>query len=553
MRDPSYKVILATMLALSSGSPWLSLGEFRDVAWAAPAKKLKLQPGLGKLYARGQELFEEKKFDAALESLNQLLQRQPDFAPAKLLAARCLYQLRRSPEAFKIFQQVDTGLFDAPAFYEAGQTAYSLNQFAAAVRFFEEVPEGHPLYDMAGYYGGIAAFKSADYSNAIDLLEQAVVLPSKLVRTQQIFRREAERLENQKQKAESGESKSSSVSSEKSANLALPAPALEDGHGERSFRSLRPIRSIALLPRTTFQKQESERGRINEYAINTEEIRLKMGFSHEDSARSPHYVLQADTAFWGVQGSSKEIPLFAPVRREQEFYIIRKEAPKTVAFIEGDAGIEWPVHDQHSLGLHLGLYTHIPNHYEVSNCFSPWGSLFYAYQGSFVEAQLSAAAHARFEDEHFLFLTNVQEAQLAFMLPSDFRLQLQAELFEYVYEEKDAAGEPIDGPDWTGRGTAEIGYQKGTFLGIFVGGVYESSKNVRKYLPDASSLEYDRSTQGLRARAELGLAKWLRVGGSWLAVEREATLRSGSVDELAATFVPTITEFTGHITLFDTF
>ncbi len=547
----------SAILAFSLSAQILCLLAVTPAA-GSPKRSSRLPAALVRPYQKASELFDEKKFEAALEQFNQVIAKQADYMPAKLFAARCLYHLKRNADAFKLFQLVDAEIFDPISNYEAGQTAYSLGNFAWAASAFKRIPEGHSLFDMAGYYGGISAFKVGDFETSIMLFEQAVVLPSKFVKTQQAYLREAERLQAnrlrlERENKDKGRDKEQPPKPEPTVSLNLPNVAMDVSSQERSYRFLRPVRSVELLPRVKLQEQEKNANRgVDSFVITREEIGLNMGFSHEDSARSAHYVLQARGAFYGLQGSGREIPLFADVRREQEIYAISKEAPKTVVFLEGDAGIEWPIRDTHTLGLNFGVYSHMPNHYKVGNLFSPWGGVFYGQSTPNIEVLLNAQFHLSLDDEKVVKSTGKQGIYLGFALPSSMRLNLQGEFYEFFYE-NDKSPTPTDGPEWTTRGSAEIGYQKDSF-GIFVGGIYETSNKLRlHYIPDTKAVEFSTELQGLTVRSEYEFWNVMRLGAALMDVSRTPFEIKENEAAIRSYYLPRIREYNVYINLFDSF
>ena len=114
--------------------------------------------------------------------------------------------------AYKMFSQVVLENLDPESSYEYGQVHLRKKKYSSALNGFRQVPNGHPLYDLASYYGGVCAVKTKNYQLGLDLMDQAVVLPSKLMRSRKVYQRHAQGkiLENQKQMAKEQEAKQSS-------------------------------------------------------------------------------------------------------------------------------------------------------------------------------------------------------------------------------------------------------------------------------------------------------------------------------------------------------
>ena len=92
-------------------------------------------------------------------------------------------------DAYKIFKHIDPSHLDPETSYEYAQSFYVRKKYQGALKGFKRIPNGHPLYDLAGYYGAISALKLKKYQEAQDLIENAVVLPSKLIKSRNLYKK----------------------------------------------------------------------------------------------------------------------------------------------------------------------------------------------------------------------------------------------------------------------------------------------------------------------------------------------------------------------------
>ena len=81
--------------------------------------------------------------------------------------------VKRSKSYKEALSQVDLKEMTPDAAYDFGQVAFRSGDDANALKAFSQIPNGHALYDLAGYFGGISALRSGEYQRAIDMFDQA--------------------------------------------------------------------------------------------------------------------------------------------------------------------------------------------------------------------------------------------------------------------------------------------------------------------------------------------------------------------------------------------
>ncbi len=499
------------------GMELLSLND-QGIAATSSRRTAKISAPQQKQLKMASDFYDNKKFDEAIDILGEVLQKQADNLPAKILLARCLYQRNRFADVHKLLQGVDPELLDPDVRYEGAQAAFRENDLAAALTGFRSVPEGHPLYDLAGYYGGIAAFKKGEYENAIELFEHAVVLPSKLVRSRKLYLKESERLLVQKQKPNPQAPVDTTPTPPPSPSLtpgvgpqpstSLPPPVMEEANKDRSYRSFRPIRSLSLTPRYTLQEHETADNHVTDHTIKSGELRLSLGFSEASSERSAHYLLQAHASIMALEGASGERPLLGDARTEQRLALTAKESPQSMIYSEAFGGIEWPLGSIGTGGLMLGAFVHSVEMIADASVYSPWLSLFMALHNNWLEGSINLSAFAPYLDGDLQYSNTRESGRVQIDLPAHFLIGMQLESSQYNYPNA-----KTDGRDWLVRGLVELGFQMDNNFSLFFGTFYETSRNIKTIdVEPKQQLSYAETIQGFSARAELALFSFLKLG-----------------------------------------
>lgn len=177
---------------------WIILlqASLEQKAQAAPAIPIRLAQsdisetvGVIKLYKGGTNLYHQKKYREALTIFTKILKNYPEHELSLIHAAKSHYQLDRYDDAFKVFSKVNLKSLNEDTSYEYGYTFFLKKKWSEAWQAFNRVPKGHPQFDLASYHSGYCAYKLNKYPQAIQLLDQAVVLPSKTMRQKTKIRR----------------------------------------------------------------------------------------------------------------------------------------------------------------------------------------------------------------------------------------------------------------------------------------------------------------------------------------------------------------------------
>ncbi len=160
---------------------------------SSPASRTSTPPkanageGVRALYQSAMALVQAGKTQDAMDAFDRLLRRFPGHQPALLQQARLLYQVDRIPEAYQAFARINPVGLDADVSYEYALCHFWMRQYERALYGFQRVPNGHPLADLANYYGGISALKLRRLVEAESMMDKAVVLPEKLAQSRTAY------------------------------------------------------------------------------------------------------------------------------------------------------------------------------------------------------------------------------------------------------------------------------------------------------------------------------------------------------------------------------
>ncbi len=502
-------------------------------------------PALQALYRKAMEAYEAKKFGEARELFEQILSKQSDHTPSRIYLARSLYQQKNSSEALKVFRQIDPKNLEPDAAYEFGQVAFRGNDFTAAIKALAIVPNGHPLYDLAGFYGGISAFKLGEYQQAIDLLDQAVVLPTKLVRMQKLYRKEAEKKLLIKQKQELQGSTSGSKPADRTASVP-PAPP-----GSGFY--LIPNRAVGISYNYLNQTLESKDAPFQDAPVTT--TVLALDWASEPPAAGAHNQWFLLASFKGLSNTngSKEFPaLQTPDQLLQSMVLLLTEA-KTLLRTELGAAYETIIGDRSSFGFQSGVYTYAPDSDFAKRLMgSPYVSVFLVQNGDSIETRFKAEAHARYLASRLIVTQSMQEGIINFNLSKEAYFGLTGELDEYSYNV-----ERLSGPDWNGHILLQLGYRQEKTLSLLLGTFYEIAQGWRIYdsSPKLPLMKFNISQSGILAKADMFLTSWLTLGISGrLITNTYANAIPVGAEELIHTTLPTsISQFNIYTSLTKSF
>ena len=501
-------------------------------------------PALQTLYRKAMEAYDAKHYDEASDLFKQILAKQPDHASSKIFLARSLYQEKSLAEAFKTFQQIDIKLLEPDAAYDYGQVAFRSNDYPTAIKAFAIVPNGHPLYDLAGYYGGISAFKMGEYQQAIDLFDQAVVLPSKLVKMQKLYRKEAEKKLLLKQKHEMNSGGTTSKTSERPSAPVVAEPA--------NF-ILAPLRGVVLSHRYMNQTGETKKALSTEFDLSRSELTAGWGSDKPNASAKNQWVYLANVKGMTTHDGEQEIPIMPTPDETLQFLALARHKPKTLARTEIGGGFETVIGDKGTLGVSVGAYAYAPDSdFKKRLLYTPYISVFFSQSGTLLETSLKAEVHPRFDDKELLVTQTVEEGTIQFNISRLAFLGLTGELNEYSYNT-----ERLSGPDWNGRFRLQAGYAQKKSLSLTIGTFYEIAQGTRLYdlSPDVPLLKFNLSQSGAFAKADMYLTSSWIVGISGKLVRNTYSnpVPVGAQDYLDKSYGSKISQFALYTSLSKTF
>lgn len=158
--------------------------------------------GIVVMFAEAQKLYNAGNYNEALVLYDRIVKKYPSHEPSIIQYGKTLYRLDRIPESYNLFARINPQYLDPETSYEYGYASYVVQRWDAALFGFKRVPADSALYDLANYYGALAAVKLKKYGDAEDMLDKAVVLPDKLAKSRLLYQRHVQSLRHLQEKAD---------------------------------------------------------------------------------------------------------------------------------------------------------------------------------------------------------------------------------------------------------------------------------------------------------------------------------------------------------------
>jgi tetratricopeptide (TPR) repeat protein len=196
-----------------------------------PNRKQSRGGGVRQKFDRAQKLYNAKKFGEAAIAYDQIIRRYPGHEPSLIQLAKSLYKLDRYRDAYNVFTKINPQYLDPETSYQYGWSFYKNKQYEGALYGFKRVPKGYSLFDLANYYGAISAIKMKEYDIASDMLDKAMVLPDKLAKSKNLYRKHVQALQVMKKRSELSKERKAERGrlSGKSKKTPAPVAAADDG------------------------------------------------------------------------------------------------------------------------------------------------------------------------------------------------------------------------------------------------------------------------------------------------------------------------------------
>ncbi len=133
-------------------------------------------------------LFRANRYKEASAIFSRLLRTYPDNETARIYLGKSLFRMDRHEESYQVFRTLNLKTLDPETSFEYGKSFFDHEQYEEAFSAMLQVPEGNDYYDLASYYGAISAVKLKRFRDAERMIENAVVLPSKLIKSRNLYK-----------------------------------------------------------------------------------------------------------------------------------------------------------------------------------------------------------------------------------------------------------------------------------------------------------------------------------------------------------------------------
>ncbi len=506
-----------------------------------PSKKL----GVLKLVSKGTMFFEKKKYSEAISVFAVILRSYPSHEPSLVYTARSFYRLGKIDKAYKVFSQLVLENLDPDTSYEYGQAHIRKKKFPIALAAFRRVPSGHPLYDLASYYGGVCAVKTKNYKLGLDLMQQAVVLPSKLMKSRRLYQRYAEGkiLEAQKPSKESTEQKQSKpqevqvVEQPKPEEVIIPNTGFLLAHNQMG----------------TIVSYLSQNQDFSELAQNTavhSEFGLFANFGNnfefgEKKIRN-HFHLMTHIKATSLEHKNNPISFLANTENDFKYLVLDTDDYNSYVETKLTTGPEWNIGGTTWLALGFSDYILFPEG-DLSNSSSR-PNIFLNLGQTNANYSLILKIEYMIENvlqEKYRVRTN-EYITLAYKLSERLDFYIKGDFSQFDYDDKE-----LDGPDWYNRLSLGVTYSFTPNLSLDIMGQFEHVLGNHLYSIGDGNLnaEFSHTNLGGLASLHFAITKWLSITVNAAGQDRNVDIEpdAPATKSVAEVFPTFLTNFNSQI------
>ncbi|MFW7377617.1 MAG: tetratricopeptide repeat protein [Oligoflexus sp.] len=476
-----------------------------QIAQARPRKRP--STAIQQQLRRADQLFQGRDYERASFLYTQILKRSPDTLAARINLARCLYKLGRFDDSFRAFQNIKLDELDPEARYEVGQSALKVKDFAKALEAFKAVPSGHPLYDLANYYGAICASNLQEYRQAAELMRQAVVLPSKLTPSKKAYLQHIQEMMAQQ---EAAEAKKEALRPETPPPLPKEEPVIPQAFG--SGFGPNPGHSLAIAFRSTIQNQEYidspklRHERQEPYLEWQVAKRLPLQAKQEE----PHnMLLHFRLNLSQLTQNRREMRMIEDENQELRRLFRQKNQGQQDLMSEVDTGIlpQWHIGQDMWL-VAGGQFIAVSPGVDLGSSFSHLiGVVGFGLQKKDFEALLRLRLIDTGGDAKRQYTRTQQEVDLHLLPQGRFTIGIHAKIAQYSYSQPE-----IDGPDYLSLFHLNSRLKIGSIASIGAGGFIERLDGQRYHnLNEIPVIGFNQTTSGGQVDLKFEPFWWLKL------------------------------------------
>lgn len=394
---------------------------------------------------KADKLFENRKYDDAIFHYTRILKAAPNLEKARINLARCLYKMGRFEDAYDAFQDLHAKSLSPEARYESAQAALKVKDFASALAGFLQVPNGHPLYDLANYYGAICASNLKDYKQAAKLMRQAVVLPSKLMSSKRIYLDHIKEMiaQNEPKPTSTKDSPPPPSTAGQPARASGPAPDKPYGPGFAVYPTRYGlINDIAIQTQQFTQGEDDRHETLRSALAGSYSVRLPMNAKQKTSY--PHILLYSRLRLGGTRLIGTESQLLNDDLSELRRLADQNRPTRDTATGELAAGLspEWYLGQNFWFSLAGSSAAVVPRFEGSLAALHVIGQMRLGLQSPNLIAQTSFKMIETVQDSTRLFARTQEEITLHIIPESLFSLKIGGRASQYSYHENQ-----IDGPN----------------------------------------------------------------------------------------------------------
>ncbi len=538
--------ICAAPMAVLGAPPASGRGKTAPATKPKPAStNRKPQPGVNEMFAAALKLYQAQRYENAILAFDAILRRYPGHEPTIVQYAKSLYRINRIHDSYPLFARLNPQYLDPETSYEFAQAFMSAKQYEGALFAFKRVPNGHPLSDLASYYGAIAAMKLRRYQEAEELMDNAVVLPDKLSKTRTIYMKhlaEMRLLQEKRNLALDRDSEKRRVAGElqqsrRATNAtttpgAVPAPTPTD-YQHLGFQEIEKYANLGI----TYKDQVVDYSGFGDNKSKTQTaffrfwngIVLPLDYfqGKRQSAVGVQIKLEAEDI--KTEGVEKRL-----IVEDDTPTIVRiySEGPQKTNYQNGVFAIapwlEIPTPNDLWVSVFSELYFNFPEFKRGSRTGSREGGLALGWKQG-IHSVLTKAAYLEVLNPDTAVVstrTRTEAEWIVKLMPAlDLILLLKHQQFTYNLDSLDGADSST-----LGSATLEQSLPLGILLGLTLGGEYQKNF-IANNIPNHGSVAGDGQVLNGKAYLEAQVTPWLFVSVSQLAQKTTWSIQPSEAQE----------------------
>jgi len=142
---------------------------------------------LSEKFNQGMREFNAENYKSSIKTFSKIVKRYSKHSPSIAQLALAYYRLEKYDGAYIYFSRLKESDVPKSAFFEFAYVNYLKKEWKKSAKFFSQLGQDHPLYDLGMYYSGVCYFNLEEYKESISHLKKSVILPSRFSNSRRIL------------------------------------------------------------------------------------------------------------------------------------------------------------------------------------------------------------------------------------------------------------------------------------------------------------------------------------------------------------------------------